>query len=98
MTLFATQQSNLWALFIIGVIFILFVLVLAFFDPNPTGLRYVIYRILLSFGAAAIVAVLPGSIGIQLPTGVTAGGALAVFVLVYFFDPVGLPRMISNAF
>jgi len=61
-----------------------------FADPN----QVVLLRTLLSFGVAALGAVIPGflHVGVNLRgLGIRAGGALALFVLTYFYTPTVLP-------
>ncbi len=61
-----------------------------FADPN----QVVLLRTLLSFGVAALGAVIPGFLHVGVNVGglaVRAGGALALFVLTYFYNPTVLP-------
>jgi hypothetical protein len=53
----------------------------------PTALQSLVLRILVALGAAVAASSLAGSIGIELPTGIKAGGSLAVFVLILYFNP-----------
>lgn len=79
------------AAFAVGVFFVLVVLVLTTLVPNPPRTTYVIYRIVMSMGCAGFATALTGFIAIKMKFGagilLMAGGSLAVFVIVYFWDP-----------
>ena len=77
------------AVFVVGVVFILLLLVLAIFFPNPTDFQYFIFRTVIALAAAGVAALIPGLLQIKIPA-VQAGGALAVLVLVYEFSPASL--------
>ena len=69
-------------------------LILAFRFPHPTPFQYNIFRITLSLAAAGIAAMMPGFINLEITSDlgllIRAGGAIAVFVLVYFYNPAHL--------
>lgn len=73
-----------------GVTFFVALLVLAILFPEPTAFQYAVFRIILAIAAAGVAAVIPGILNVHTSFGVRAGGALAVFVIVYFFSPAGL--------
>jgi hypothetical protein len=75
-----------WAVFAFGVLFVgvLLTLVVAIRDPTPA--QMVVFRTVLALAAAGVAAFVPGLLHIELPV-VRAGGALAVFVLVYLYSP-----------
>lgn len=79
------------AAFVVGVVFVILVLVLATAVPNPTPQTYTLYRIVMAIGCAGFATALTGFIAIRLRFGTAvalmAGGSLAVFVIVYFWDP-----------
>jgi hypothetical protein len=77
------------AIFIFGVVFVLLLVVLAIFFPNPTPFQYVIFKTVLALAAAGVGALIPGLLHVDIPA-VRAGGALAIFVLVYQFSPASL--------
>jgi hypothetical protein len=81
-------QRNLAFLF--GAVFLVVVLVLALAFPHPTPFQYLVFRVVLSLAAAGVAAVIPGFLNIQVATGLKAGGALAVFAVVYYFNPAAL--------
>jgi hypothetical protein len=76
--------------FLFGIAFLLLFLVLAKWFPYPTALQYFVFRLLLSLAAAGVAAVTPGFLHLRIPTWSRAGGALAVFVLLYSFNPASL--------
>jgi hypothetical protein len=73
-----------------GLFFLVALLVIAFACPNPTDFQYTVFRIILALAAAAFATVIPGILEIVLPNWVRAGGALSVFVIVYFYSPAQL--------
>ena len=76
--------------FVVGVAFVAVLLATAILVPNPTPFQYTFFRIILALFAAAVAALIPGSLGVEVSKAVRAGGAIAVFVIVYFFTPAGL--------
>jgi hypothetical protein len=92
------QTAQIIVAFSFGVIFLIALLVIAIVIPNPTAAQYKVFRIVLSIAAAGAAAMVPGFLNIEFnpTTGflVRAGGALAVFVIVYFFNPASL---VANA-
>lgn len=77
------------AIFVFGVIFVAVLLIIALFYPRPTPFQYTVFQIVLALAAAGVAALIPGLINVKVP-GVSAGGALAVFVVVFFFSPAAL--------
>lgn len=66
-------------------------LIIAAIYPNPSDFQQRIYVVFLALSAAAFAAAIPGMLQVALSlTGIVlrAAGALAVFVLVYFNDPI----------
>jgi hypothetical protein len=85
--------------FAFGVCFLALLLGLAVFIPSPTEKQFEIFRIVIAIAVAGVAAVVPGFIDLHLTKGqeigLRAGGALAVFVVVYFYSPahwVATPR------
>ncbi len=76
--------------FIFGVVFIIVLLVTAFVMPNPSSYQYTVFRIVLALAGGGVVAVFPGFIEVKFESAVRAGGALAVFAVIYFFSPAAL--------
>jgi hypothetical protein len=77
--------------FVFGVVFLATLLTLTVAIPNPTEQQFQIFRIVIAIAAGGVAAVIPGLLDIRMDTGrrlvLRAGGALAVFVIVYFFSP-----------
>ncbi|MEM7660061.1 MAG: hypothetical protein AAF399_28385 [Bacteroidota bacterium] len=63
------------------------IVVLLFLVPCPTNSQYQVYRIVLAIALAGFAAVIPGFLQVKHKQALSAGGALAVFVLAYLFDP-----------
>jgi hypothetical protein len=82
-----SKKTELYLSFIFGFIFICLMFFLPLYLPNPTGFQEFVYRVILALAAAGIGAVLPGFIEIKYKNFIRAGGALAIFVLVYFWNP-----------
>lgn len=73
-----------------GLVFIVVILVLAIVFPTPTQFQYTVFRIILALAAAGIAAFIPGFLQVDFKNVVRASGAIAVFVVVYFFSPAQL--------
>jgi hypothetical protein len=77
--------------FTFGVLFVTALLVFALFVPNPTIQQFEIVRIILALAAGGVAAMIPGLLSLKLGAtanvALRAGGALAVFVIVYFYSP-----------
>jgi hypothetical protein len=73
-----------------GIVFLVVLLAIAFAVPNPTDFQYTVFRIVLALAAAAFAATIPGFIHVDMPNLARASGAIAVFVIVYFFSPAAL--------
>src|SRR5712691_5150601 len=101
-----TTSSNvggpIWeriAIFAFGVAFVIVLLVLAVIFPQPTPFQYTVFRIVLALAGAGIAALIPGFIELAYKRVIRAGGALGVFVVLYFFSPaslVAIPPLSSN--
>lgn len=79
------------AAFAFGCMFLVVILFAAWFRPTPTPFEYTVFRITISLAAAGIGAILPGFLDVRFKNWLRAGGALALFVVVYFFSPAALP-------
>lgn len=95
-------RSKLLAFFF-GLCFVAVLLALAIWFPNPTPFQYTVFRITLALAAAGVAGVIPGMIRLKIQPGtallIHAGGALAVFVIVYLLAPapIGSELPIENA-
>ncbi len=80
--------------FSFGVIFVIALMVIAIKFPNPTPFQYNVFRIILSLAAAGVGAMIPGFITAKTNDTsflfISAGGALAVFGIVYLVNPAKL--------
>jgi hypothetical protein len=76
--------------FAFGVVFVSVLVALAVFIPRPTPYQYTVFRIVLALAAAGAAAVFPGFLTARVGTLVRAGGALAVFAVIYFYSPAAL--------
>lgn len=83
------SKATVIAAFSFGVTFVVAIFLIAIFRPNPTDFEYTIFRIVIALAAAGVGAVLPGFLDVSFKNWLRAGGALAIFVIVYFFAPVG---------
>jgi 8-oxo-dGTP pyrophosphatase MutT (NUDIX family) len=89
--------------FIFGVVFIVAMLLFSIKFPHPTPFQYNTFRITFSLAAAGVAAMIPGFINLEIDSAIglliRAGGAIAVFVLIYFYNPArltGIDQEISN--
>ena len=86
-----TQQQQILFAFAFGVIFIVFLLVAIIFIPNPSPAQETIFRIVIALAAAGVGAMIPGVLDLDLKfwtqLAIRAGGALAIFVIVFFYNP-----------
>jgi hypothetical protein len=77
--------------FVFGIVFLTALLALAVVIPNPTGPQFEMFRIIIALAAGGVAAVIPGMLNLRLGLGsqlaLRAGGALAVFIIVYFYSP-----------
>lgn len=84
------SKERMFAL-IFGVIFVAAILVIAIRISTPTPFQYAVFRITLSLAAAGFVSMTPGFLTVEVGRNIRAGGALAVFIVVFFFAPAALP-------
>ncbi len=76
-----------------GIAFAVTMLVLAVFFPTPSNFQVSIFRSAMALAAGSMAAAIPGFLQVETTgTGfaIRAGGALAVFLLVYKFNPARL--------
>ena len=84
------RERQKYAAAVFGVIFVTAILVLAIVFPEPTAFQYTVFRIVLALAAGGVAAMIPGFIQLQMGSWLRAGGAIAVFALVYFYNPAQL--------
>jgi hypothetical protein len=85
-----TKKAERRLTFTFGIVFVIVMLVLAIAYPSPTPFQYTVFRITLALAAAGVAAMIPGFIELRISTFLRAGGALAVFAIVYFYNPATL--------
>lgn len=85
-----SKKLQQYLAFAFGVVFAVVLLVLALAVPDPTAFQYTVFRVILALAAAGVAAMIPGFVEIALPPWLRAGGALAIFVVTYFYNPVSL--------
>lgn len=59
-------------------------------DRQPSPIGILIYRVVLALAAAGIGAVIPGMISVDINPFIRAGGAIALFAIIYWFKPANL--------
>ncbi|MGA8499319.1 MAG: hypothetical protein WB764_27820 [Xanthobacteraceae bacterium] len=79
-----------WAIFIFGLAFVTTILVFAFVFPEPTPMQYLVMRIILALATSAVATLLTGFIDLEIPNFLKAGGAFAIFIIVFFYNPAAL--------
>jgi hypothetical protein len=82
------QEKLIAVLF--GAAFLVALLVLAIVFPQPTSFQYTVFRIVLAVAAAGFVSMTPGFLQVRISNWLRAGGALGVFIVIYFFSPAAL--------
>jgi VIT1/CCC1 family predicted Fe2+/Mn2+ transporter len=85
--------------FTFGIAFVVAVLILAIFIPNPTAFQYFVFRVVLSLAAAGVCGILSGFLTVAFGNAkpwLQAGGGLAVFVVVYLVNPAKLAVEIAG--
>ncbi|MCW8891514.1 MAG: hypothetical protein OQL20_12715 [Sedimenticola sp.] len=73
-----------------GITFITVILIVALSLPYPTSFQYEVFKIILALACAGVAAFIPGFLNVQVGNWVRAGGAIAVFVVIFFFSPAKL--------
>src|SRR6266568_3151953 len=74
----------------IGIFLILLLLALVFWRRNLTAAEYTFARIILALAIACVAVVLTGFLNVEIKGYIQAGGALAVFVIVFSRAPAAL--------
>ncbi|MCI0558143.1 MAG: hypothetical protein MN733_06580 [Nitrososphaera sp.] len=85
-----TKPTERAIAYTIAVVFMVFMLSIAISVPNPTSFQYTVFRTVLALAGGGFASMIPGFISVQVRRAVRAGGALAVFVVLYFFSPAAL--------
>ncbi len=77
------SKAPLW----LGIGLVVVIILLVIFIPCPTQNQYFVFRIIIALASAGLASIIPGSLNVNVNKGITAGGALGVFAIIYFFDP-----------
>src|SRR3954466_3607184 len=84
-------KLDIWLAFVFGCLALAAVLWLAFRSDSLSNQQFEILRIVLALAGGGVGAVVPGFLDLHLKAGarlaLRAGGALAVFVVLYFWSP-----------
>jgi hypothetical protein len=78
-----------------GCIFVAAILALVVFIPKPTTEQFEIFKLVIALAAGGVAAVIPGLLDLHMRLGLSttqqsairAGGALAVFLIAFFYSP-----------
>ena len=81
---------ELKAIFAFGVAFMVVIVIIAITLPRPTEFQQLIFRVVFALAAAGVGALVPGFLTLKYKNILRAGGGLAVFAIVYFFNPATL--------
>jgi hypothetical protein len=73
--------------FAFGVIFVSIILTLAVIIEEPSEFQIQIFRVVLALAGAGVAATFTGFLNVTVNNWVKAGGALAVFIVIFFFLP-----------
>jgi hypothetical protein len=90
------QKTQAWEKivgFSFGVVFVIVMLVINVLIPNPTSTQYEAFKVVLALAAAGIGGILTGFIHVEgtfNKIAIRAGGALALFLVIYLAHP-GMP-------
>lgn len=78
----------------IGGVLLTIPIVALFFIPEPSSYQFFAFRVCFSLGGAGVASHIPGWLNVNIKNWVKAGGAIAIFVLLWFFNP---PALITTA-
>ena len=90
------KSTQIAIAFTFGVMFLVTLILLAIFFPTPTPFQYTVFRVVLALAAAGAAAMIPGFLQVNLSDWIRAGGAIAVFVVVFFYNPATLIAPVSD--
>jgi len=71
----------------VGLGLLLIIIGFAYFTPIPSNWQQNVFVTVLALSAAGVAAIIPGFIEVEYKGFLRAGGAIAVFCIVYFFKP-----------
>ena len=91
-----SSAEKLFAAFT-GIIILVILLVIAIFIPQPSEFQIFIFRVVLALSSGAFAGIMTGFLNIESQyskLALKAGGGLAVFVVIYWFNP---PQLLSKS-
>lgn len=91
-----TKKQQQGAVFVFGVSFIVIMLLISLEVPNPTVSQYETFKVILALSAAGVAAFIPGFFELKISALLRAGGAIAVFVLIYVRTPAQIVSQPPN--
>ena len=77
--------------YIFGVVFLAIAVGYAFLRPNAQPFEEFVIRVVMAAAAAGVAATIDGFLEVKFGRFVRAGGAIAVFLLIYFVNPPPIP-------
>jgi hypothetical protein len=87
---FMSKKAQMIISISFGVSFIILLIVLSIRFPEPTKFQYQVFRTVLALAGAGAAAAFDGFIEVKFGKWLRAGGALAVFAVLYFVNPAQL--------
>lgn len=84
------RPTQIASAFLFGFIILTVMLGIAILYPYPSSFQLFVFRVVLALAAGGVAAMLPGFLTITLPPFLRAGGAIAVFAVIYFYNPATL--------
>jgi hypothetical protein len=88
-------QSNVASFF--GAVFLTTILAIAIAVPHPSHFQYQVFRITLALAAGGVGAVIPGILNIKIHNFFSASGALAIFIVFYFYSPAQIAVKVAES-
>lgn len=85
-----TRTHEKIAAFVFGIVFVICILIIALFVPEPSTFQLFVFRVVLALAGGGVAAMIPGFIHVELSGVIRTGGALAVFAILYFLNPAQL--------
>ncbi len=88
------NNAPTWPWICVFIFFMVIAIATALWLPNPSPSQQFCFRILIALSASGIAAIIPGFLEISIDwvrVTLKAGGAIGIFVLIYFMNPAGCP-------
>ncbi len=84
------KSTQVICAFTFGIVFLVVMLAISILIPYPSSFQLLTFRVTLALAAGGIAAMLPGFLAVDIPNVARAGGALAAFAAIYFFNPASM--------